>query len=250
VSEPTSDGEKTKPEPTEDEQGEKPPPTMLEQMGGVSGLIYSSVPVLVFVLANTVFGLQVGIWSAVGSAVAITVLRVVRKEPLQPAISGFFGVAIAAFIAYRTGSAKGFFLLGIWASLVYCGLFVGSVVIRWPLAGVMWNLINGTGQAWRKDKPSRLGYDVATLAMAAVFAARFIVQRWLYNENYTGWLAFAKIVMGYPLYGLGLLVVVWAVRRSDKRLKALEAAAEPVKSDAEIEAELRTKYAQTPAQET
>jgi hypothetical protein len=250
VSEPASDGEKTKPESTEDEQGEKPPPTMLEQMGGVSGLIYSSVPVLVFVLANTFFGLQVGIWSAVGSAVAITVLRVVRKEPLQPAISGFFGVAIAAFIAYRTGSAKGFFLLGIWASLVYCGLFVGSVVIRWPLAGVIWNLINGTGHAWRKDKPSRLGYDIATLAMAAVFAARFIVQRWLYNENYTGWLAFAKIAMGYPLYGLGLLVVVWAVRRSEKRLKILEAAAEPVKSDAEIEAELRTKYAQTPAQET
>ena len=28
---------------------EKPAPTLLEQMGGVSGLIYSSVPVLVFV---------------------------------------------------------------------------------------------------------------------------------------------------------------------------------------------------------
>jgi hypothetical protein len=249
VSEPASSGEKTKPEPTEDEQGKKPPPTLLEQMGGVSGLIYSSVPVLVFVLANTFFGLQVGIWSAVGSAVAITVLRVVRKEPLQPAISGFFGVAIAAFIAYRTGSAKGFFLYGIWASLVYCGLFVGSVVIRWPLAGVIWNLINGTGHAWRKDKPSRLGYDIATLAMAAVFGARFIVQRWLYNADYTGWLAFAKIAMGYPLYGLGLLVVVWAVRRSDKRLKVLEEAAEPVKSDAEVEAELRAKYAQAPAHE-
>jgi hypothetical protein len=223
---------------------------MLEQMGGVSGLIYSSVPVLVFVLANAFFGLQVGIWSAVGSAVAITVVRVVRKEPLQPAISGFFGIAIAAFIAYRTGSAKGFFLFGIWASLVYCALFVGSVLIRRPLAGVIWNLINGTGQAWRKDKPSRFGYDLATLAMAAVFGARFVVQRWLYNADYTGWLAFAKIAMGYPLYGLGLLVVVWAVRRSDKRLKELEETAEPVKSDADVEAELRAKYAQTPAQES
>jgi hypothetical protein len=248
VTEPAPQGEKTKPETTGEEK-EKPPPTMLEQMGGVSGLIYSSVPVLVFVLANALFGLQVGIWSAVGSAVAITVVRVVRKEPLQPAISGFFGIAIAAFIAYRTGSAKGFFLFGIWASLVYCGLFVGSVLIRWPLAGVIWNLINGTGHAWRKDKPSRLGYDIATLAMAAVFGARFVVQRWLYNADYTGWLAFAKIAMGYPLYGLGLLVVVWAVRRSDKRLKEFEETAEPVKSDAEIEAELRAKYAQAPAQE-
>jgi hypothetical protein len=249
VTEPAPRGEKTEPE-TPGEKGEKPPPTMLEQMGGVSGLIYSSVPVLVFVLANAFFGLQVGIWSAVGSAVAITVVRVVRKEPLQPAISGFFGIAIAAFIAYRTGSAKGFFLFGIWASLVYCGLFVGSVLIRRPLAGVIWNLINGTGHAWRKDKSSRFGYDIATLAMAAVFGARFVVQRWLYNADYTGWLAFAKIAMGYPLYGLGLLVVIWAVRRSDKRLKEIEETAEPVKSDAEVEAELRAKYAQAPAQES
>lgn len=245
MTEPAPRGEKTKPEPT-GEEDEKPPPTMLEQMGGVSGLLYSSVPVLVFVLANAFFGLQAGIWSAVGSAVAITVVRVVRKEPLQPAISGFFGIAIAAFIAYRTGSAKGFFLFGIWASLVYCGLFVGSVLIRRPLAGVIWNLINGTGQAWRQDKPSRFGYDIATLAMAAVFGARFVVQRWLYNADYTGWLAFAKIAMGYPLYGLGLLVVVWAVRRSDKRLKELEETAPPVKTDAEVEAELRAKYAQAP----
>ncbi|WP_199432017.1 DUF3159 domain-containing protein [Qaidamihabitans albus] len=213
---------------------------MLEQMGGVSGLFYSSVPVIVFVLANSMFGLQAGIWSAVGSAVLITVLRIVRKEPLQPAISGFFGVAIAAFIAYRTGSAKGFFLFGIWASLVYCGAFVLSVLVRWPLAGVVWNMLNGTGTAWRKDKPSRFGYDIATLALAAVFAARFVVQRWLYDENYTGWLAFAKIAMGYPLYALALLVVVWAVRRSDKRLKEISEAEES--EEARIEERLRVKY--------
>ena len=234
----------TEPAPSEKKtDGEEPQPTLLEQMGGVSGLIYSSVPVIVFVLANSFFGLTAGIWTSIGSAVAITVVRVVRKEPLQPAISGFFGVAIAAFIAYRTGSAKGFFLFGIYASLIYCGIFVLSVVVRWPIAGVVWNMLNGTGQAWRRDKPSRYGYDIATLAMAAIFAARFVVQRWLYQEDYTGWLAFAKIAMGYPLYALGLLVVVWAVRRSDKRLKALEDTTPKPETDAEVEARLREKYA-------
>ncbi|RZQ63264.1 DUF3159 domain-containing protein [Amycolatopsis suaedae] len=218
-------------------------------MGGVSGLIYSSVPVVVFVLANALFGLMPGIWSAVGSAVLITIIRIVRKEPLQPAISGFFGIAIAAFIAYRTGSAKGFFLAGILLNAGLLAVCVGSVVFRWPLAGVVWNFLNGKGMAWRKDKVSRRGFDVATLALAAVFAARVVVQGWLYEEDYTGWLAFAKIAMGYPLYGLALLVVVWAVRRSDKRLKALEAEAEPVETDADIEARLRRKYAQTPPQE-
>ncbi|EHR62092.1 DUF3159 domain-containing protein [Saccharomonospora cyanea] len=224
----------------------EPQPTLLEQMGGVSGLLYSSLPVVVFVLANALFGLTVAIWSAVGSAVAIAVVRLVRKEPLQPAISGLFAVGIAAFLAYRTGSAKGFFLFGIWTSLVYFAVLAGSVVVRWPLAGVVWNLLNGSGMAWRKDRTSRLGYDIATLALAAVFAARFVVQRWLYDEDLTGWLAFAKIAMGYPLYGLALLVVVWAVRRSDRRLAELAAAAEPAETDEEIEARLRVKYGQPP----
>lgn len=222
------------------EVAEKPQPTLLEQMGGVSGLIYSSVPIVVFVLINAFFGLRAGIWSAVGSAVLILVVRLVRKEPIQPAISGLFGIAIAAFIAYRTGSAKGFFLFGIWTSLVYGGVFLLSMVVRWPLVGVVWNLLNGTGQEWRKDKHSRLGYDVATFALAAVFFARFVVQRWLYDSDQTGWLAFAKIAMGYPLYALALLVVVWAVRRSDKRLKALREAREA--EEADTEAALRLKY--------
>ncbi|WP_019815613.1 DUF3159 domain-containing protein [Saccharomonospora saliphila] len=219
-------------------------PTLLEQMGGVAGLFYSSVPIIVFVLVNAAFDLVPAIWAALGTAVAITVLRVVRREPVQPAISGFFGVAIAAFIAYRTGSAKGFFLFGIWASLAYFVVLVASVVVRWPLAGVVWNYLNGTGNAWRRDKPSRFGFDVATLALAAVFAARFVVQRWLYDEDHTGWLAFAKIAMGYPLYGLALLVVVWAVRRSDKRLKQVVEAEQ--ETDEQIEARLRAKYGQPP----
>ncbi|ACU97418.1 DUF3159 domain-containing protein [Saccharomonospora viridis] len=229
----------------------KPDPqeaTLLEQMGGVSGLFYSSIPVVVFVAVNAMFGLMPAIWSALGSAVVITVVRVVRKEPVQPAVSGFFGVAIAAFIAYNTGSAKGFFLFGIWTSLVYFAVLAGSVVVRWPLAGVVWSFLNGSGMAWRKDKPSRRGYDIATLALAAVFASRFVVQRWLYDEDLTGWLAFAKIVMGYPLYGLALLVVVWAVRRSDRRLQQLaEHTEQRVETDEEIEARLRAKYAQPPS---
>ena len=218
----------------------KQPPTLLEQMGGISGLIYSSVPVLVFVLINSIFSLQPAIWSSVGSAVLITLVRIVRKQPLQPAISGFFGVAIAAFIAYRTGSAKGFFLFGIWASLVYGSIFTLSVVVRWPLAGVIWSLLNGHGLSWRSDRRALFAYDLATLSWAVVFAARFIVQRWLYNEDQTGWLAFARIAMGYPLTALALLVSVWAVRRAGHRVKELVQATE--ESDQAIEARLRAKY--------
>ncbi len=141
-----------KPEVAEEEKEQ----TLLEQMGGISGLVYSSIPVLVFVLLNSIFGLTVAIWGSLGSAAAITVLRIVRKEPLQPAISGFFGVGIAAFIAYRTGSAKGFFLFGIWASLVYGSVFLVSILVRYPLVGVIWGFLNGHGMGWRSDRKADL----------------------------------------------------------------------------------------------
>jgi len=213
-----------------DEEADEPKPTLLEQMGGVSGLVYSSVPVLVFV---AVFlpshSLAVAIWSSVASAVAILIWRIVRKEPVQPAISGLFGVAIAAFIAYRTGSARGYFLFGIWSSLAYGGAFLVSIVVRWPLAGVAWSTLNGTGTGWRADRIGRRYYDVATVVWVLVFGARFVVQHWLYATNQVGWLAFARIAQGWPLTIVGALITVWAVRKADLRQKAL---AEPVEEEA------------------
>jgi Protein of unknown function (DUF3159) len=218
----------------------EPRRTLLQEMGGISGLIYSSVPVVVFVLVNSIFSLQPAIWSAIGSALAIMVLQIVRKKPLQPAISGFFGVAIAAFIAYRTGTAKGFFLFGIWASLIYGSVFTISVLVRWPLIGVAWSFLNGYGMRWRSDRRALFAYDLATIAAALIFFARFVVQRWLYDEGQTGWLAFARIAMGYPLTALAVIVAVWAVARAGHRMRDLKQAAE--ESDVEIEARLRAKY--------
>ncbi|MGP4017362.1 DUF3159 domain-containing protein [Saccharopolyspora sp. 5N708] len=193
-----------------------PEKTLLEQMGGVSGLAYSAVPIVVFVLVSSVTSLMPAIWSAIGVAIAIAVFRLVRKEPLQPAISGVIGVAVCSFIAYRSGDAKGFFLLGIWTSLIYGGVFLVSVLARWPLVGVAWSALNGLGFSWRKQRRALVGYDVATLAWTVVFAAKYVVQQWLYDADQTGWLAFARIVMGYPLTGLALIVTIWAIRRAAK----------------------------------
>jgi Protein of unknown function (DUF3159) len=212
------------PAPVEDGGDEEntPAPTLLEQMGGLSGLVYSSVPVLVFVgVYLPSHSLAASIWASVGSAVAILVWRIIRKEPVQPAISGLFGVAIAAFIAYRTGSARGYFLFGIWTSLAYGGVFLASIVVRWPLAGVVWSALNSTGMSWRADRPSRRYYDVATVVWVLVFGARFVVQHWLYSTNQVGWLAFTRIAMGWPLTAIAALVTVWAVRKADVRQKIL-----------------------------
>ncbi|MBO0849294.1 MAG: DUF3159 domain-containing protein [Pseudonocardia sp.] len=180
-------------------------------------MIYSTVPVVVFVTVVSLTSLIPALISSVGAAVAIAVWRLVRGEPLQPAVSGLFGVGVAAFIAYRTGQAKGFFLLGIWYSAVLASAFLVSVLIRWPLAGVIWHVINGDGQGWRSDRDLLRAYSLATLLWAVVFGAKFVVQHWLYDADQTGWLAFARIAMGYPLTGLALLGTFWAVQRARRR---------------------------------
>jgi hypothetical protein len=190
--------------------------TLLEQMGGVSGLAYSAVPIVVFVVVSSFTSMMPAIWASIGVAVAIAIFRLVRKEPLQPAISGVLGVAVCSFIAYRSGETKGFFLLGIWTSLIYGGVFLVSVAARWPLVGVVWSTLNGLGMEWRKQRRAMRAYDIATLSWAAVFGAKYVVQQWLYDNDQTGWLAFARIVMGYPLTGIALVVTVWAIRRAKK----------------------------------
>lgn len=198
----------------EEEHEEEAEQTMLEQMGGFSGLIYSSLPVLVFVPVNTLRGLTTAVWAALGVATAILIWRLIRRDPVQPAISGFLGVGVCAFIAYRMGEAKGFFLFGIYASLVYAGAFVLSLLVRWPLAGVIWGFLNGHGTEWRADRRAMRLYDLATIVWAVVFAARYLVQNHLYDSDATGLLAAARIGMGWPLTAVAFLVTVWAVRRA------------------------------------
>jgi Protein of unknown function (DUF3159) len=188
--------------------------TLLEQLGGISGLIYSTLPVVVFVPANALWGLGAAIWTALGVAAAILVWRLARRNPIQPAISGFLGVGVCAFIAYRMGAAKGFFLFGIWASLLYAGVFLASLVVRWPLAGVIWGVLNGHGTQWRSDRRVVRLYDLATLVWVLVFGARYLVQSHFYATNSTGLLAVTRIAMGWPLTAVALLVTVWAVRRA------------------------------------
>lgn len=196
---------------------EQPPakqvPLLVESIGGWRGLFDSGAPVVVFVAANAAAGLTAAIWSAVAAGALLFAVRLIRRESVQQAVSGFLGVAVAAYIASRTGQAKGFFLLGIWASFVYAGLFFVSVLVRWPLVGLVWEYVDGAGGKWRKDSALMRVYTWTSFVWIGVFLARGIVQRFLYEEDRTGWLAVARLGMGYPLTVGALALTIVAVRR-------------------------------------
>jgi hypothetical protein len=183
-------------------------------MGGTRGIVASSVPVAVFVVVNIVSSLRPALIAALAAGVVIAGWRIVRRQPLQPALSGLFGVGVAAFIAYRTGEARGFYLPGLIYSAVFALAFLVSVVVRRPLAGVVWHGINGDGQSWRTDPRLLRAYTYASLLWALVFVARLVVQGLLYQADEATWLGIARLAMGYPLIGVALLGTVWAVSRA------------------------------------
>lgn len=203
-----------------DSQRPEEQPTLLEQMGGLSGLVSSTLPILVLVPVNNAYGLVPALLAALGVALLIFLWRLVRRENLQPAFSGLLGVGIGAAIAWWTGDAKGYFLYGIWMSLLLFILAVVSVVVRWPLVGVIWRGINGDGMAWRVNPAARRAYAWATLGWAVVFLSRFLIQNNFYNADDTNALALARILMGWPLTGLVTLFTIFMVRRANKAMRA------------------------------
>ena len=213
-----------------------PPPrgaAVLEQMGGVSGLIYSSLPVLVFVPVSSAFGLMPAIGAALGVATLILIWRLYRRDTVQPAVSGFFGVGISALIAYLVGASKGYFLLGIWTSLFWAVVFALSVVIRRPVVGYIWGWVATHDRRWREVRGAVLAFDAATLVWVAVFTARFVVQHHLYDADQTGWLGVARIAMGWPLTAVAALVTYLAIRRAQRAVRAagLDTSADPESAD-------------------
>jgi uncharacterized protein DUF3159 len=196
---------------------------LLASIGGWTGSLITAIPPIVFVIVNSTAGLRAAIISAVGTGVLLVLYRLVRRQPLQQAITGLFGVAIAAFIAARTGQARGYFLLGIWSSFLYAGVFVASMLIRRPIVGVLWEFLDPSPPVeddapWYRRPALLRGYLLATLIGTALFASRGIVQLTLYKHNATGWLAFARIAMGFPLYLVALGGVFLVVSRTRRRL--------------------------------
>ncbi|HZG90617.1 MAG TPA: DUF3159 domain-containing protein, partial [Pseudonocardia sp.] len=167
-------------------------------------------------VVNIVTSLQPALIAAIAAGVLVAIWRVVRKQALMPAVSGLFGVGIAAFIAYRTGEARGFYLPGLLTSAAFGLAFLVSVLVRWPLAGVIWHGINGHGHGWREDPRMLRAYTWATLLWVGVFAARLVVQGWLYDAREETWLGIARLVMGFPLFAVALFGTVIAVRRAGR----------------------------------
>ena len=179
----------------------------MHALGGRHGIADSSLPGLAFVIAYTATGqdLDAAIWTAVAVGAVLFAIRIVRRETLQFAIAGFVGVAIAAFVAKQTGRAEDFFLPGLLLNIGYATAYLVSIVIRWPLIGVIVGPLVGEGMEWRKDPKLVRVYTRASWIWVGLFVVRLAVQLPLYLADELVALGVAKTAMGFPVFA----VAVW-----------------------------------------
>lgn len=180
---------------------------ILQVLGGRRGLLDSGLPSIVFLIAfNVSHSLNKSAVISIALSVILAILRLVKRETLQHAISGVIGVVFCALLARHTGKAADFYLPGLVINLIYGSIYTVANLIGWPVIGVLLGPILGENLAWRNVPARKNAYRKAGWLWVALFASRLIVQYPLYKTNHLNWLGSARLIMGYPLFA----VVGWS----------------------------------------
>jgi hypothetical protein len=220
----------------EDDEEELPPLSeqIAEQLGGVRGLVESSLPVLAFVLFNVLLGdavigldkrtaLYWAIAGSVASAVAISAYRLARKEPIRHAINGLFGIAIGAIWAWRSGKAENFYLWGILVTFAQAAVVLGSIAIRKPLIGYVWGVMANKGrQDWLDNLRLFRTFQWLSLVWVVSLSVRAGVQLYLWAQHEANALGIVRILISWPIYAATFAYSAWAIHRVTSTERAPE----------------------------
>ena len=186
---------------------------LLGSVGGIRGIAEASVPALVFLVSFiSTSELVLSALLSVGLAAVASLVRLFQRQPLTQALAGVLGVAVSAAVALLQDDARGYYVIGFYISAAYGAAFAISMAVKWPIMGLIYGWIRGEGVEWQKNLIRRRKYQVATLLMVLVFAARLIVQLPMYWAHDVVALGTARLVMGVPLYAL-VLWFGWLVSR-------------------------------------
>jgi hypothetical protein len=191
------------------------PPSLAEAVGGPLGMLETALPAVAFVVAYSVSGQDTNTAAVVAVALALVlaVARLARRESPRHALSGLFGVALAAFIATRSGRAEDFFLPGLLANAAYASAFLISLAVRRPLVGVIVRQLEPHDERGHESPGRRRAFERATWMWAGLFLLRLAVQLPLYLAGAVVALGVARTAMGLPLFALGLWLTWLMVRR-------------------------------------
>ncbi|MFM7146475.1 MAG: DUF3159 domain-containing protein [Actinomycetales bacterium] len=180
-------------------------------IGGPRGAIESMLPPIVFVLAYAVSGnsLNWAVGAALGIGLILAALRIWRKERPIRVVGALLVVVVAALFAFYTGSAVAYFWPLVLANIASALAFALSILVRWPLLGVIVGPIVGTKMRWRQDPDLLRAYSRASWLWVGLNVIRAAVQIPLIQDDAL-W-ALAAIRPVFYLLVIGTILLSWVV---------------------------------------
>lgn len=181
-------------------------------IGGPRGALESVLPPLMFVATFEVtssIGWAVAI--ALVIAVVFAIWRIAEGKRPTRALSALLIVAISAYVAVKTDSAVAFFWPRVLVNLISALAFAVSILVRWPLLGVIVGPIVGTRMRWRRDPELLRAYARASWLWVALCLIRAAVLVPLIEQQ----LVWGLAVTGAIFYVLVIITVLlsWVVIR-------------------------------------
>lgn len=185
-----------------------------EALGGVRGSIEAALPMLVFVVAwSTTSDRNTSLGVAAAVTVVFAIARIAQRQTLQFVLGSILATGLAAFFALRSGQAEDAFLPGILTSCAYLVATLLSVLVRWPLIGLMVGAVDQAAVAagdpfrWRRNPAAVAVCSRLTLVLAGVYVIRVGIMGPLYLMNDVAGLTISKVVLGWPLWAGAVAVM-------------------------------------------
>ncbi len=190
--------------------------SLADLLGGRRAAVDATVPAVAFVAGWLAAGRSIGFGAAVAvlAAVVVSLWRLRRGDRPRAVLIGLLGVCVAALIALRTGRAEDFFLLQLLSNAASALAWAVSIVVRWPLLGVVVGAVLGQRAGWRRDPALLRAYARGSWVWVGQYVVRVAIFLPLYAAGQTVALGVARVALTWPLVAACLAVSWWVIRRS------------------------------------
>ena len=192
-------------------------PSLTELLGGRRGALDATIPPVVFVLGWLATDRSIG-WgalAAVAAGVAVAVLRLVRGDKIVAALASVAAVSGAALLASYTGRAEDFFLAQLLSNVGSALAWAVSILVRWPLLGVVVGVLLGQKTRWRKDPDLVRAYGRASWVWVfGQYTLRVAVFGYMWWSGWVVALAAARIALTWPLVAATIALSAVVLRKA------------------------------------
>ncbi len=174
---------------------------VLSAFGGRKGLIDSGIPSIIFLVTfNITHHLHSALLASVTISGLLTLIRLIRRDTLQHALSGLVGVLVCAWFANKTGNPSDVYIPKLLTNLGYGSVYLIANLAGWPVLGLMLGPILGENLKWRNHPERKRAYMRASWLWVLMFFTRIAVQYPIYRSGNLNLLGSVNLAMGYPLF--------------------------------------------------